>query len=161
GWRHAAATAEHVVPTRVGVDRKHSISPFAKSSRPHAVWGWTVEGHGAAHVLDVVPTRVGVDRNLSFFRVAAKSRPHARGGGLFASTSVRLASTSSPRAWGWTEVPVVTAQAVQVVPTRVGVDRQPLAFSLSLASCPHARGGGPSTSNVAVWIYGVVSTRVV
>ena len=49
----------------------------------------------------------------------------------------------SPRAWGWTGGHAAFSWHDVVVPTRVGVDREASASTVSGLRCPHARGGGP------------------
>jgi len=49
----------------------------------------------------------------------------------------------SPRVWGWTVSKVRETVIVNVVPTRVGVDRQSAAWKSRPKRCPHACGGGP------------------
>src|SRR5581483_4483231 len=73
-------------------------------------------------------------------------RPHARGGGPVQISSSESSKGSSPRAWGWTVGQDHLPVPLEVVPTRVGVDRVDGMAGLILVRRPHARGGGPAGS---------------
>src|SRR5579884_1000645 len=63
---------------------------------------------------------------------------------------------SSPRAWGWTDAVDRRRAGLDVVPTRVGVDRGRPPCSRTVCCRPHARGGGPGSFPRAA--YGLASS---
>ncbi len=166
GWTEMSAVlwmCASVVPTRVGMDRSLSWTARRRGSCPHArgdgpsyfsvasrstslsprAWGWTVVEQHAHEDVHVVPTRVGMDRGCGTGRPARGRCPHARGDGP--ATSVRSASGTSlsPRAWGWTVPGPPRLSHLDVVPTRVEMDRIPVGHRNRTRRCPHARGDGP------------------
>ncbi len=76
---------------------------------------------------DVFPTRVGMDRRLDSSACHIASFPHARGDGPLVGPPPAVLKEFSPRAWGWTVVPVGEQRRAAVFPTRVGMDRSGLA----------------------------------
>ncbi len=110
------------------------------SPRP---WGWTEDANDLADFLEVVPTPVGMDRNIIEPARRPLRCPHARGDGpLWAVISADI-HRLSPRPWGWTAVVVTSSGTLNVVPTPVGMDREPSIRQWTRRSCPHARGDGP------------------
>ena len=93
----------------------------------------------------VVPTHVGVDRACTLVSVMSTGCPHARGGGPSPIAETSRPGRLSPRTWGWTVSRDVALLVDVVVPTHVGVDLMRSPRSAGETSCPHARGGGPST----------------
>ena len=93
-----------VVPTRVGVDRcRPGTRGRGPGLSPHA-WGWTGVGEVAGH--------------------RGHSCPHTRGGGPSSSRIVPVPHTRCPHTRGGGPVDTTARQALlNVVPTRVGVDR--------------------------------------
>ena len=71
--------------------------------------------------------------------------PHTRGDGPDCPESQRGLMQYSPHAWGWTDVGLGVAKEQVVFPTRVGMDRRPLARHRHRPSIPHTRGDGPCT----------------
>ena len=153
GWTEqddATADGGHIVPTRVGVDRRRGCRPGRGTNRPHAcgggplaannkeekvassprVWGWTAGPEGQPEHPTIVPTRVGVDRRTS--------RPP------------RPSVPSSPRVWGWTGPPAPGGDDLRIVPTRVGVDRLLCPCGRVAGHRPHACGGGPVETEAMV-----------
>jgi hypothetical protein len=63
---------------------------------------------------------------------------------------------SSPRAWGWTVAVDRGGQVLDVVPTRVGVDRRSNGGRRSRGRRPHARGGGPLDTRLGAFSAGSV-----
>src|SRR5205085_641395 len=143
-----------VVPTCVGVDRRAAGGSWSRPRRPHVrgggplgrvpnpevaessprAWGWTHHDHGDGGDGAVVPTCVGVDRTRIEGFYEGLRRPHVRGGGLRSATSTARVPSSSPRAWGWTEIGHLDGSRALVVPTCVGVDRTPCRPSQVLVS---------------------------
>ena len=87
------------------------------------VWGWTGTWSWRASSNSVVPTRVGVDRKANGVRSKHGSCPHACGGGPAHRFFNTQPKELSPRVWGWTVGFELLIEHIQVVPTRVGVDR--------------------------------------
>ena len=161
--RQCPTLPQCVVPTHVGVDRRHSTDPPPAGSRPHArgggpapkqtasiltqssprTWGWTVQRQPCHRSGNVVPTHVGGDRSATRPRPASRRRPHARGGGPEQRADAARWARSSPRTWGWTARCNPPLDESEVVPTHVGVDRRRIPPIRPNTRRPHARGGGP------------------
>ena len=160
-----------VVPTRVGVDRRTPASPslptrcphtrgggpagYKKGARvirlsPHA-WGWTDSRVVVGVDAFVVPTRVGVDRPRVGSGPPAPRCPHTRGGGPTSPVPRPNRTLLSPHAWGWTALADPRKRRGQVVPTRVGVDREGEPRPHPRPRCPHTRGGGPHGQQQNRW----------
>ncbi len=113
-------------------------------------WGWTARMSRSVSPNPVFPTRVGVDRPLACGEARLRRVPHARGGGPVVGRRTRRATRCSPRAWGWTAVPLADRRRRGVFPTRVGVDRDDGAGCTGVECVPHARGGGPKAIEKAL-----------
>ncbi len=104
GWTVAAAAWDRspwVFPTRVGMDRWHSIPVVASCRIPHTrgdgpdllacvlrataysphAWGWTAQEPWESGDHQVFPTRVGMDRRSKPVSSAGCGIPHTRGDG--------------------------------------------------------------------------------
>jgi hypothetical protein len=138
-----SASYHSVVPTHVGVYRAHRRAAPGGRRCPHARGGVPSPTSMKHHCRCVVPTHVGVYRAHSRRSGRSSGCPHARGGVPRAGVSWRPLFTLSPRTWGCTGVAEHVADALEVVPTHVGVYRHESVTSASRASCPHARGGVP------------------
>ena len=106
-------------------------------------WGCTVQRRGDLECHVVVPTHVGVYRDRSEVRYCNASCPHARGGVPVIARIPRDVRSLSPRTWGCTAPIPRGACSIGVVPTHVGVYRQPPHVRTVFRCCPHARGGAP------------------
>ena len=69
--------------------------------------------------------------------------PHPRGDGPPVLNRPRRSLTFSPPAWGWSGARDVPGCVRPVFPTRVGMVRIGISFTLSPSSFPHPRGDGP------------------
>ena len=94
--------------------------------------------------MPVFPTRVGMVRAPPGPAEVAQGFPHARGDGPIENTHDTLWRRFSPRAWGWSGVPLPGMAPVAVFPTRVGMVRQTDTAIFCRYRFPHARGDGPS-----------------
>src|SRR5438132_80895 len=90
------------------------------------MWGWTAHHDRPRGGAAVVPTHVGVDRVFIARFGRRRGRPHACGGGPMEATTGEIRILSSPRMWGWTGQRAGGRSSARVVPTHVGVDRQPV-----------------------------------
>ncbi len=132
-----------VLPTRVGMVRFRPICCPFRARSPHArgdgppflpprhprhrfsprAWGWSEHLAGAGLAAGVLPTRVGMVREkrgpLSF----TVRSPHARGDGPETRREERSIAAFSPRAWGWSALPLESVTCCTVLPTRVGMVR--------------------------------------
>ena len=172
GWTRADLVDQvphGVVPTHVGVDPQHRNLQGLALGCPHArgggparawaaaenaalsprTWGWT--SASASHSLTggVVPTHVGVDPNSTEGRDSLPCCPHARGGGPAFVNADAIVIRLSPRTWGWTGGQPNAVHLPEVVPTHVGVDPDAPGWWRRAPRCPHARGGGPDTHDLA------------
>ena len=146
GWSalHGEATAAGILfPTGVGMVRMalQSIGeilplphgrgdgpyfaldpPIGPSSSPRA-WGWSDSGE-IVHVNHrLFPTGVGMVRFLTLARFLGVTLPHGRGDGPPPTSWITLAHRSSPRAWGWSDLPLLSASPWMLFPTGVGMVR--------------------------------------
>ena len=153
-----------VVPTHVGVYRSASRPDPAPSCCPHArggvpsassltktaiplsprTWGCTEVRQNVTHFVSVVPTHVGVYRAHPDRPILPGCCPHARGGVPTWPPRATRASELSPRTWGCTGWSSLELFEPTVVPTHVGVYRNPVLSSVPASRCPHARGGVPA-----------------
>jgi len=170
GWTdvdEATAALLVIIPTHVGVDRRRHRSSRRSRHHPHArgggptgrvdtvvieessprTWGWTVLGHVDRPEPDIIPTHVGVDRTKWPSSPVPAHHPHARGGGPAQAQHLMEQIKSSPRTWGWTERTRRREARTEILPTHVGVDRRSARRPTSRSDHPHARGGGPETSD--------------
>ncbi len=69
--------------------------------------------------------------------------PHPRGDGPPHKLFGPRLGEFSPPAWGWSSVTVIRTSLRSVLPTRVGMVRQPRAPRLLAPRSPHPRGDGP------------------
>ena len=113
------------------------------SPRP---WGWSDWSECSYSCLCVFPTPVGMVRRNNRPRETRDGFPHARGDGPRGGVVIVWNRLFSPRPWGWSAMPKITAEIKKVFPTPVGMVRY-ACFGASAAICfPHARGDGPRNS---------------
>ncbi len=70
--------------------------------------------------------------------------PHTRGDGPNGLRSQAEAARFSPHAWGWSAPPRHHDQDQLVLPTRVGMVRNPFGANSAPQGSPHTRGDGPA-----------------
>ena len=182
-WGWSASTPRYtitpsVVPTRVGMVRCQQMAkgpgrrcPHASGDGPEWVyssldipmlspreWGWSVYLGTEPEGRMVVPTRVGMVRAGSTTPRRQRSCPHASGDGPRWHTAARTRWKLSPREWGWSAVAYTAGIYGWVVPTRVGMVRQPAGTATPPPGCPHASGDGPA-QEIASQAVGRLSPR--
>ena len=89
-------------------------------SSPRA-WGCFLFTGSSEHLIQVFPTCVGVFLRLCGDALLRYSLPHVRGGVSEVLMHHRIASVSSPRAWGCFQKAEEKARRQLVFPTCVGV----------------------------------------
>jgi hypothetical protein len=87
-------------------------------------------------------------RNRSWQSGRPPSSPHARGDGPRRSLLGQSDRGFSPRPWGWSAEARWRAHPGEVLPTPVGMVREPAPFDQDGRGSPHARGDGPSSGSL-------------
>ena len=111
------------------------LSPYA--------WGWSFCLTQTAVLTHLVPIRVGMIL-LAFENILGSfTCPHTRGDDPDVVILSEYADYLSPYAWGWSFYLIRYCVYLFLVPIRVGMIPQVIAFVSILASCPHTRGDDP------------------
>ena len=76
-------------------------------------------------VMLVLPTRVGMVRRPCLLPIRGSCSPHTRGDGPVIDLIKTHSVAFSPHAWGWSVVMRPVGELEPVLPTRVGMVRQP------------------------------------
>ena len=143
--REARAAQDGLPHTRGDGPKRLVIDGLLVTSSPHA-WGWSARELDAADGAQVFPTRVGMVRLTRGWRRWWSSLPHTRGDGPATMDSVLKNGTSSPHAWGWSDIRRTRRPGRGVFPTRVGMVRRRRRRSGGMRCLPHTRGDGPALS---------------
>ena len=135
--------AQFVLPTHVGM-----VLPLPVVRVPFPVcsprtWGWSGKLMANRSVSVVLPTHVGMVRPGAATPGLFRGAPHARGDGPTAGSCFCSALLCSPRTWGWSASPPLVTLCHRVLPTHVGMVRNPSGAGPTGWRAPHARGDGP------------------
>ncbi len=141
--RPGSRTCSGRLPHPRGDGPATSCAGVTRSPSPPPAWGWTRPGLHRARPVPVSPTRVGMDPPPSTAPRWSSRLPHPRGDGPGWSLARRRTSRSPPPAWGWTRERFSVPPAVDVSPTRVGMDPPRCCWSCRAHCLPHPRGDGP------------------
>ena len=152
-----------VLPTRVGMVRGGSESQGTGTGAPHPrgdgprqsrgtcascacsppAWGWSGGDQPDQRDGGVLPTRVGMVRmGIRLIRGSWRA-PHPRGDGPSCCPVASRLTRCSPPAWGWSGLGDAAWDAGLVLPTRVGMVRNPDQRPRLPPGAPHPRGDGP------------------
>ncbi len=178
--RASTGTYWRVVPTRVGMVRRHAESCERPARLSPPAWGWSVVWQFKTHAHQLSPPAWGWSALAISVRQTADGCPHPRGDGpsLRRRCCVEWLSCPHPRGDG-PQQSFVKLQSTIVVPTRVGMVRLRMPcdnhadvvptrvgmvrIQLVLTDsprCPHPRGDGPRTPTSCDTSIRVVPTRV-
>ena len=141
-WNPRRLTARSAPHPRGDGPRGHVPSDTALECSPPA-WGWSAPPSTSAQIHLVLPTRVGmVRRQGAIVRYDCRA-PHPRGDGPERCVCCALLCLCSPPAWGWSAKERPRNSELEVLPTRVGMVRQPERHFQQQQGAPHPRGDGP------------------
>ena len=124
--------------------------PPANQSFSPPAWGWSELLRLQLQLGEVLPTRVGMVRASSRLYHPSNGSPHPRGDGPAAGQDVMSADEFSPPAWGWSVDLRGRNRGRVVLPTRVGMVRNPHAYPPVEIRSPHPRGDGPVSTAAAL-----------
>ena len=168
GWSAPEGRGEPhrgVLPTHVGMVRKSGACAPGPIGSPHPrgdgplnmgdcdlskpfsppTWGWSVMGQGLTGSSSVLPTHVGMVRESRIVSLPVGGSPHPRGDGPVNSCCRSCCNRFSPPTWGWSAFKLSASGGLDVLPTHVGMVRDPGATASCRPSSPHPRGDGPRT----------------
>ena len=152
-----------ILPTHVGMARKHDMSTSIFGNSPHArgdgpnqrqrngclpgfsprTWGWPGLTRRIEISAAILPTHVGMARDISAKLPASRHSPHARGDGPRDGLGYTPQDVFSPRTWGWPPASMPSPALMPILPTHVGMAREGATNGKEGWNSPHARGDGP------------------
>src|SRR5271157_2610661 len=136
---HAAARSPHV---RGDGPAQFRTWAWPRRFSPRA-WGWSGRYWIEAWSQWVLPTCVGMVRTPELLSHPRARSPHVRGDGPDSMELARHHDAFSPRAWGWSARACRHRWHVRVLPTCVGMVRDPQLRYRTDSRSPHVRGDGP------------------
>ena len=167
GWSAVIGDGGHaglVLPTHVGMVRRwpgltsrSRCAPHARGDGPAArlfgelgiecsprTWGWSAVIGDGGHAGLVLPTHVGMVLFRAVETELSPCAPHARGDGPAPDFAPSVATSCSPRTWGWSDLNLAVDVDDEVLPTHVGMVRPRYPLPMCAVCAPHARGDGPT-----------------
>ncbi len=142
-YRHRNGNAGRGSPHPRGDGPRRAAECFAAHEFSPPAWGWSASTAPAWSAPRVLPTRVGMVRPAGGRDTRPRCSPHPRGDGPKISVSLWKIERFSPPAWGWSEYGLHYPKMRRVLPTRVGMVRDPESVCFVPIGSPHPRGDGP------------------
>ena len=104
------------------------------------VWGQELHATLSAHQCRIIPTRMGTSKQCISNLFTVQDHPHAYGDKITNTSASRTRLGSSPRVWGQVLPRRARAEALRIIPTRMGTSKSEKLDITVNTDHPHAYG---------------------